>query len=169
MQSLRGKAHTAGIAAHAAFKNDETNYAWSLTVANQYVASVCAQHALLTKQLEQLVTSSLADNEEVADSLVETAQRLEALFEQIDDVGAALNEVAEKVSCVSQQVKAIEQPSSVRERGASILKAFGFKGKSVAETAAASLWARVPPHVLLDGSAPAEFSERVHGVFKDLQ
>lgn len=166
--TVRGKAYVAGVAANNALQNDELNVDWSVTVANQYISSVVAQHSLLTKQMAQLSEASLADNEESIDNLLETCEKLEAVFEQIDDINAVLGDISEKVGVVAAQSKAIETPMSVRERGASILKSFGFKNKSVAETASASIWARVPPHILMDGSAPSEFGHRVHGSFKDL-
>mmetsp|Transcript_56697 Transcript_56697/g.64974 ORF Transcript_56697/g.64974 Transcript_56697/m.64974 type:complete len:172 (+) Transcript_56697:72-587(+) len=128
-----------------------------------YTAAVMNKLRECQDEIQALCHCAVRDGLECMSLLSERADSLEALFVKIDALQQHMDVVHELVLSLNGAVKAIEAPADVKERAANFLKSFGLRSKVVDENASAKhAWGRVPQFLMLDGSTPSEFLERVH-------
>ena len=136
-----------------------------ISLLSEYVDAVTVQHRTLCAQLETLTNQQLPVAITEAERLTSLLDSLEAVFEQIDQLSVAMDEVNAKTKVLNDFCKATLEPKDVKEKAASLLKSMGFRKKFVGDNSSAAVWARIPPNIILDESSPEEFTQRVHGVF----
>lgn len=146
--------------AQAFFLIDDAVHA--LAELEAYSAAVKEQHSRLVAQIQQLVEHDFTKAQQSTSELARVASKLQALFTEIDTLAQVLDNVHEKTTILHECVKTIESP------GSATAGFFRKLGAAVTNSNDTGVWSRVPPNILLDGSTPKEFAQRVRGVLSDL-
>lgn len=132
-------------------------------IMDTYLSAVIDQLNASQREVHELCHGAIRDGLENISLLSERADALDALFSKIDALQTHMDVVHALICALNRAVKAIEAPADVKERAANFLKSFGLKSKVVEDNASGRhAWGRVPQFLMLDGSTPSEFLERVH-------
>ena len=133
----------------------------------RFCADIQKQHELLVSELTELIHAPMRDCHDTAETLVETADQLEALFAKIDQLELIMDNIYEKTNMLADTVKEIQTPADVSERAKNAFRSF-FGSKEPKSAQESGVWSRIPPRLILDGSPPKEFSHRFRGIMSDL-
>jgi hypothetical protein len=136
----------------------------------QYAAAVHGQHMELSRQMREVVDTSLSDCAESVEMLQAMCEKMEAAFQRIDDLQLAMDAINDKTVLVNATLKQVEKSADVKERAASMFKSFvgGFKrgGSSGGSSGERDeLWSRVPTYAMIDNVSAKDFGEKLKVLF----